>query len=51
MLRGPQTLREIKGRTGQLFEFPSMKDVELAMSDSSRVSSPRSSLGALPILA
>ena len=32
MLRGPQTLGEIKGRTGRLFDFASMEDVERAMS-------------------
>jgi uncharacterized protein YceH (UPF0502 family) len=33
MLRGPQTLGEIKGRTGRLFDFASMEDVERALSD------------------
>lgn len=32
MLRGPQTLGEIKGRTGRLFEFASIDDVERAIS-------------------
>jgi uncharacterized protein len=32
MLRGPQTLGEIKGRTGRLASFPGIADVERAMS-------------------
>src|ERR1044071_9107862 len=33
MLRGPQTLGEIKGRTGRLADFASLADVERAMND------------------
>jgi uncharacterized protein YceH (UPF0502 family) len=33
MLRGPQTLGEIKGRTGRLAEFAALADVERAMAD------------------
>jgi uncharacterized protein YceH (UPF0502 family) len=33
MLRGPQTLGEIKGRTGRLAEFAGLADVESAMRD------------------
>jgi uncharacterized protein len=33
MLRGAQTLGEIKGRTGRLAEFASLADVERAMAD------------------
>src|ERR1041384_1281596 len=33
MLRGPQTLGEIKGRTGRLAEFASLEDVERAMAE------------------
>jgi uncharacterized protein YceH (UPF0502 family) len=33
MLRGAQTIGEIKGRTGRLAEFPSLADVEGAMAD------------------
>jgi uncharacterized protein YceH (UPF0502 family) len=32
-LRGPQTLGEIKGRTGRLHEFANLPDVEQAMND------------------
>ena len=33
MLRGPQTLGEIKGRTGRLADFAGLADVERAMSE------------------
>jgi uncharacterized protein YceH (UPF0502 family) len=33
MLRGPQTLGEIRARTGRLAELPSLADVQQAMSD------------------
>ena len=33
MLRGPQTLGEIKGRTGRLADFAGLADVERAMAD------------------
>jgi uncharacterized protein YceH (UPF0502 family) len=33
MLRGPQTLGEIKGRTGRLADFASVSDVERAMGE------------------
>ena len=33
MLRGPQTLGEIKGRTGRLAEFAALADVERAVAD------------------
>lgn len=33
MLRGPQTLGEIKGRTGRLADFSSLADVERAMGE------------------
>jgi uncharacterized protein len=47
MLRGPQTVGEIRGRTGRMHDFPTLADAEAAL-DSLAAKSPRPLAARLP---